>query len=114
MTDFLPAAGPGPAAESARRGEATEPLPAGERAAILAGVAVPFLGLVAAIVFLWGWGFHWIDLGLLLGMYLLTALAITVGFHRLFVHRSFETYVVVKFVLAVLGSLLLALNVSWR
>src|SRR5665213_780303 len=55
--------------------------------------------------FSWGWGFHWTDLGLLLGMYVLTALGITVGFHRLFVHRSFETYTWVKFIWAVLGSM---------
>src|SRR5512142_2983993 len=52
-----------------------------------------------------GGGFTWVDLGLLVGMYLLTALGITVGYHRLFVHRSFETNIVVKFVLAVLGSM---------
>ena len=55
-------------------------------------VVLPFLGLGAAVVFFWGWGFHWVDLGLVLGMYALTALSITVGFHRLFTHRSFETY----------------------
>jgi stearoyl-CoA desaturase (delta-9 desaturase) len=54
---------------------------------------------------LWGWGFGWIELGLLLGMYALTAVGITVGFHRLFTHRSFETNEVVRFVLAVLGSM---------
>jgi stearoyl-CoA desaturase (Delta-9 desaturase) len=77
----------------------------GGRLVTLAAIIVPFLGLVAAIVFLWGWGFSWVDLALLIGMYGLTALGITVGFHRLFVHRSFETNGVVKFVLAVLGSM---------
>jgi stearoyl-CoA desaturase (delta-9 desaturase) len=73
--------------------------------ATLGAVILPFLGLVAAIVLLWTRGFHWIELALLLGMYGLTGLGITVGFHRLFTHRSFETNVVVKFVLAVLGSM---------
>jgi stearoyl-CoA desaturase (delta-9 desaturase) len=68
-------------------------------------IVVPFLGLVAAPFFLWGWGFSWPDLGLLLGMYVLTALGITVGFHRLFTHRSFETYTWVKCIQAVLGSM---------
>jgi len=68
-------------------------------------IVVPMLGLIAAPFFLWGWGFRWTDLGLLLGMYLLTALGITVGFHRLFVHRSFETYMWVKVIFAVLGSM---------
>src|SRR5690242_7373821 len=68
-------------------------------------IVLPLLGLVAAALFLWGWGFSWVDLGLLLGMYFLSATGITVGFHRLFVHRSFETTTTVKFILAVLGSM---------
>jgi len=75
------------------------------RVATLIVIVVPLLGLVAAPFFLWGWGFSWVDLGLLAGMYLFSALGITVGFHRLFVHRSFETYAWVKFVLALFGSM---------
>jgi len=71
----------------------------------LFAVVVPFLGLGAAAVFLWGWGFHWTDLGILLGMYFLTVMGITVGFHRLFTHHSFETYGFVQFLLGVLGSM---------
>jgi stearoyl-CoA desaturase (delta-9 desaturase) len=75
------------------------------RVVTLGLIVVPLLGLVAAPFFLWGWGFSWTDMGLLIGMYLLTALGITVGFHRLFVHRSFETYTWVKVIFAVLGSM---------
>jgi stearoyl-CoA desaturase (delta-9 desaturase) len=75
------------------------------RIAYLLAVILPFLGLLAAAVSIWGRGFHWVDLGLLLGMYLLTALGITVGYHRLFTHRSFETNRIVQFILAVLGSM---------
>jgi stearoyl-CoA desaturase (Delta-9 desaturase) len=75
------------------------------RIANLIAVILPFAGLVAAIVAVWGWGFRWADLGLLLGMYLLTALDITVGYHRLFTHNSFETHRVVQFILGVLGSM---------
>src|SRR5690349_25054299 len=77
----------------------------GVRLVTLVAIVFPLLGVVAALFFLWGWGFHWTDLGLLLGTYLLTALGITVGFHRLFTHRSFETNVVVKTILAILGSM---------
>jgi len=38
-------------------------------------------------------------------MYLLTGLGITVGFHRLFTHQSFETNPVVKFIFGILGSM---------
>ncbi len=75
------------------------------RAVTLVVIVVPLLGLIAAPFFLWGWGFSWTDLGLLVGMYLVTALGVTVGFHRLFVHRSFETYTGVKVAFAVLGSM---------
>ena len=40
--------------------------------ASLAAVIWPVLGLVSAILLLWGWGFSWVDLGLLLGMYFVT------------------------------------------
>jgi stearoyl-CoA desaturase (delta-9 desaturase) len=73
----------------------------------LLAVILPFLALGAAAVFFWGWGFHWVDLGLLLGMYVVTALGITVGFHRLFTHGAFATYPVVQFLLGVCGSMAL-------
>jgi stearoyl-CoA desaturase (Delta-9 desaturase) len=38
-------------------------------------------------------------------MYLLTALGITVGFHRLLTHRSFRTHKATEYVFAVLGSM---------
>ena len=77
----------------------------GVRVGNLIAVILPFAGLVTAIVAAWGWGFHWTDLGLLVGMYLLTAIGITVGYHRLFTHKSFETNRVVQLILGILGSM---------
>jgi stearoyl-CoA desaturase (delta-9 desaturase) len=71
----------------------------------LTAVILPLVGFVAVIALLWGRGFSWVDCNLLLGMYLLTAVGITVGYHRLFTHRAFETNRIVQFVLAVLGSM---------
>jgi stearoyl-CoA desaturase (Delta-9 desaturase) len=85
--------------------DASDRQPFFTRLATLTAVIVPFLALLVAPFLLWGWGFGWVDLGLLLGMYLLTALGITVGFHRLFTHKSFETNCVVRFILATLGSM---------
>lgn len=45
-----------------------------------------------------------LDLWILIGSYVATALGITAGFHRLFTHRSFETYRPIRWVLAILGS----------
>src|SRR5687767_14572916 len=94
-----------PAAELPPREEPPKRASLAVRTVTLIAIIVPLLGVVAAPFFVWGWGFHWTDLGLLLGMYVLTAWGITVGFHRLFVHRSFETYTWVKFIWAVLGSM---------
>src|SRR4051794_24387217 len=44
------------------------------------------------------------DLAVFAILYALTALGVTVGFHRLLTHRSFKTGPVVRAVLAVLGS----------
>src|SRR5688572_1767101 len=90
---------------SASRGQPPVRIPRPVLVANFVAVVVPFLGLVAAVALLWGWGFRWVDLGLLGGMYLLTALGVTVGYHRLFAHRAFETNRVVQFLLAVLGSM---------
>ncbi len=100
---ILPVADPD--AELPPRSEPPERLSWGVWITNFLAVVVPLLGLCSIAVFLWGWGFSWTDLGLLLGMYLVTALGITVGYHRLFVHRSFETYGFVKFILGVLGSM---------
>jgi stearoyl-CoA desaturase (delta-9 desaturase) len=94
-----------PAAELPPRKGPHEQASLALRIATIIAIVLPLLGVVAAPFFVWGWGFGWTDLGLLLGMYVLTALGITVGFHRLFVHRSFETYTWVKFIWAVLGSM---------
>ena len=71
----------------------------------LVAVIAPFAGLIAAIVMLWGRGFSWLQLGLMLGMYVLTVLGITVGYHRLFTHRAFDAPRPVKAALAILGSM---------
>src|SRR4051794_32965520 len=71
----------------------------------LTGVLVPFAGLVVAIVLLWNTLVDWSDLAILAVMYVLTALGITVGFHRMLTHRSFATYLPVQYAWAILGSI---------
>jgi stearoyl-CoA desaturase (delta-9 desaturase) len=68
------------------------------------GVCFPFLGLIAAIVLLWGHGVSWLDLGLLLGMYSFCALGVTLGFHRMLTHRALQAGRVVRFIFGVAGS----------
>jgi len=69
------------------------------------GVTVPFLVLALAIVLLWGRGCGWVPLGLMLVMYCVTGLGVTLGYHRLFTHRAFETTPVMKVILIIMGSM---------
>lgn len=96
-----------PSADLAPKEEKLERISTLQRVVSLAFVILPFLGLLAAVVLSWGWGFTWVELVLLVVMYLLTALGITVGYHRLFTHRSFETNRVVQVILSILGSMAL-------
>jgi len=68
-------------------------------------VVFPFIGTVAAMIMLWGVHFNWIYFSLFFGMYIATGLGITVGFHRLFTHRAFETNKYMTWLWAVLGSM---------
>ena len=71
----------------------------------LAGVTLPFAGLIAAVVALWGTDWvGWSDLLILAVLYGLTALGITLGFHRLLTHRALQTHKATEYTLAILGS----------
>ena len=76
-----------------------------QRIVTLLVIVVPFAGLVAAIASLWGWAFTWVELTVLLGMYFATGFGVTIGYHRLFTHRSFDTIRPIKLLLGVLGSM---------
>jgi stearoyl-CoA desaturase (delta-9 desaturase) len=76
-----------------------------ERNANLAGVVLPFLGLLTAIFLLWNRAVDWIDLGILAFTYVLFGLGVTVGYHRLLTHRSFKTHKATEYALAIIGSM---------
>lgn len=76
-----------------------------EKAVNLGAVVVPFVAAVGAVVLLWNSWVSAADLGIAAAMYLLTAVGITVGFHRLLTHRSFQTAKPLEYLFAVLGSM---------
>jgi stearoyl-CoA desaturase (delta-9 desaturase) len=76
-----------------------------EKVANLGAVVVPFLAVLAAIVLLWNDVVGAADLAIAAVMYLITAVGITVGFHRLLTHRSFQTSKRLEYAFAVLGSM---------
>jgi len=80
-------------------------LPFSYKLANLAAVVLPLAGLIAALIMLWGTAFNWVYLAIMTGMYLITGLGITIGYHRLFTHRSFETGPIGTWFWAVAGSM---------
>ena len=76
-----------------------------ERNVNVAAVVTPFLGLIAAATLLWDGFLDARDLAILALMYALTAVGVTVGFHRLLTHRAFCTRAWLRYTLAVLGSM---------
>lgn len=81
------------------------PLPLGQRIANLIFILVPLCALVWAIVYAWGVGVGWTELGLMTGLYLVTGFGVTIGYHRLFTHKSFRTGPIMTSILGVLGSM---------
>jgi stearoyl-CoA desaturase (delta-9 desaturase) len=73
----------------------------------LIAVIGPVLGLCSAMGLFWGVGFRPLDLALFLIFYVVCGLGITVGYHRYFTHKSFETVWPVKVALAILGAMTL-------
>jgi len=71
----------------------------------LFGVTLPPIGLIAAIVLLWNRAIGPLELSLMVGLYVITCLGVTLGFHRLFTHRAFETSRPFRAVVAVIGSM---------
>src|SRR3984893_14400589 len=65
---------------------------------------VPLALLGVGVWLAWGGVLHWQDLVVLAVSYVLTGAGITVGFHRLFTHRSFKTRRSIRALFAVLGS----------
>ncbi len=78
----------------------------GHKITMAVAIVMPFAGLITAIVLAWtlGW-MSWLFLGMLIGGWILTGMGITVGFHRLLTHRSFETYAPIRAFWMAMGSL---------
>jgi stearoyl-CoA desaturase (Delta-9 desaturase) len=65
---------------------------------------LPMILLGVAVWLAWGGVLHWSDLVVMAITYVLCGLGITVGFHRLFTHRSFKTSRAMRGMFAALGS----------
>jgi stearoyl-CoA desaturase (Delta-9 desaturase) len=66
---------------------------------------VPFLALGVVGWQVWAELLHWRDIAVFAILYLVTGLGVTVGFHRLFTHRSFATKPWMRGIFAAMGSM---------
>lgn len=73
--------------------------------AVLFVVVVPFLGTLYAMVMLWNQWVDWLDVTLMLVLYVISGMGITVGFHRMLTHKSFEAKPWVKRLLLIAGTM---------
>ena len=71
----------------------------------LIGAIVPFAAFLVAIPLLWNRYVGWSDLVVFTIMYLVAGLGVTIGYHRMLTHRSFQTYKPVEYLFATLGSM---------
>ena len=77
------------------------------RAITLVAVVAPLIGVASAMNLLWGVAFGPLDAIVLVAMYVICGFGITVGYHRLFSHRSFKTGPVTRATLGILGCMTL-------
>jgi stearoyl-CoA desaturase (delta-9 desaturase) len=75
------------------------------RLGLAVAVVTPLVGTVYAMWLLWEEWIGWVELSLFLTLAFIPGLGVTIGYHRLLSHRSFETVSSVKLVLLVLGAM---------
>jgi stearoyl-CoA desaturase (Delta-9 desaturase) len=97
---------PAPTRPRVSLADAIQPAEHETRDRIITGLltVVPFLLLGFVAWQLWGGWLHWSDFVVFGLIYIPTGFGITVGFHRLFTHRSFKTGPAVRAVIGALGS----------
>ncbi|HUA74747.1 MAG TPA: acyl-CoA desaturase [Solirubrobacteraceae bacterium] len=75
------------------------------RVFIFATSVFPLIGVLAAVVLLWNHGVGMSDLVAFAVMITVTGLGISVGYHRLLTHRSFETFRPLRVFFAIAGAM---------
>jgi len=80
-----------------------------QKIAMLCTVIVPFLGLIAAIFLMWHrehgiLGIGWGEIIVMIVMYSIAGFGVTVGYHRLLTHKSFDCPRWVRLMLSIFGS----------
>ncbi len=95
-----------PGSTSSAIADDVQPVHNETRDRIVTGIVtgLPIVSLFVVAWQAWGGWLHWRDVAIFAFMYVITGLGVTVGFHRLFTHRSFKTNAPVRATFAILGS----------
>jgi stearoyl-CoA desaturase (delta-9 desaturase) len=72
---------------------------------MLVVVVLPFVATLFAIALLWQRAVNWTDIELLIAFNVIAGLGVTIGYHRMLTHRSFQPNPVVKFIFLAFGSM---------
>jgi stearoyl-CoA desaturase (Delta-9 desaturase) len=88
--------------------DGTKPLTVGKHGhgliiGLWAFVVIPFVALIAAIPYAWGWGLSWLDAGMAVVLYVIAGHGIGTGFHRYLTHGSFKAKRPLRIALTVAG-----------
>ena len=74
-----------------------------EKILVFIGVVAPLIATLYAITRLWQRYVTWSDIALMLVFYVISGLGITIGYHRMLTHKSFETSKFVKALFLIMG-----------
>ena len=74
-----------------------------EKILVFIGVVAPLIATLYAITRLWQRYVTWTDIVLMLVFYVISGLGITIGYHRMLTHKSFETSKFVKALFLIMG-----------
>ena len=79
----------------------------------LIAVVVPPVVLAVSIWYAWGGYFSWTDLTMMIVGYFMTSMGITIGYHRLYTHKSFEASAPVAWAAGICGSMAVQGPLLW-
>jgi stearoyl-CoA desaturase (Delta-9 desaturase) len=107
MTTLLPEVTTAPSSgnEEKMNAVAEEKMTLPHKVINLIGVPAPLVGLIVAIALLWNRAIGPLELGLMIGLYVITCLGVTLGYHRMFTHRAFEGSRAFRATVAIIGSM---------
>ena len=75
------------------------------KATILALVVLPLLATLGAVILLWERYVFWSDIALLLAFYAISAMGVTIGFHRMLTHDGFKAPAWLRGLILICGSM---------